>query len=275
MKNRFLPMLLAAALLLALCACTPNESVAPPVTPSASATPTPETTGTPLFIPPVFIPQLSEEVYTGDDPRLNTAFPGISVTFSLSMPLIENAAGNSAWEWMNEQFDGLRGEWLWKGLEYIGTPGLLPGGDYRIESSYWVARNDTIVSIRYQRTERLGVVPPAETVMTRTNDTTTGEPLLLDDFFRIADQENDRPLTRRLAEEVAALKVGPYEQETLESLLSYWDFYFTEETLVLCFPIWAGDATSPTSTLELPIPLDNLADIANERMPQRAAREFV
>lgn len=46
MKNRFLPVLLSAALLSALCACTPTERMAPPVTPSASPMPTVE--GTPL-----------------------------------------------------------------------------------------------------------------------------------------------------------------------------------------------------------------------------------
>ena len=38
-------------------------------------------------------------------------------------------------------------------------------------------------------------------------------------------------------------------------------FYLTETDLVLLFPIWEGEATSPSSTLERPVPLTQLKEI--------------
>lgn len=76
MKNRFLPVLLAAALLLALCACTPKESVAPPVTPSASPTTTVEVT--PAFTPavldgdyPEYLPEQAQNAIDEDIANLS------------------------------------------------------------------------------------------------------------------------------------------------------------------------------------------------------------
>lgn len=277
MGKKALPALLAAGLLFALAAYGPEGADTPPaITPSAEPTvtviPEPTPAESPAPTAPIFAPQRTEKIYTGEDPRLNSVYPGISITFSLSMPHIENAAGNPAWELMNSQFSDLGAEWLRKGLEYIGTPDLKPEGDYQVESLYTIERIGEVVSIRYLRTERLAAESPSKTVMAGTYDMGTGEPLFLGDFFSITDQENGRALPRRLAEEAASLKLGPYSQEILETLLDdYSHFYFTSDALVLLFPIWEGGGGPATSTLELSIPLSRLEDIRGERMPPSQA----
>lgn len=70
-----------------------------------------------------------------------------------------------------------------------------------------------------------------------------------------------------LLDALDGLEDGPYGRAYFES---YWDvnaFYLTEDHLVLLFPVYADGATSPTATLERPIPLGSPPGAAQQRLP--------
>ena len=52
-----------------------------------------------------------------------------------------------------------------------------------------------------------------------------------------------------------------FDRAYYEDFLTVDGFYLTETDLVLLFPIWEGEATSPSSTLERPVPLTQLKEI--------------
>ena len=71
-----------------------------------------------------------------------------------------------------------------------------------------------------------------------------------------------------LLDALDGLEDGPYGRAYFES---YWDvnaFYLTEDHLVLLFPVYEDGATSPTATLERPIPLVRLRGLLSSAFPE-------
>ena len=157
----------------------------------------------------------------------------------------------------NEAFAAQGEAWLQQGREYWGVPGLEPGGDYAVESGFTVQRCDNLLSLRYERREQLAG-EPAVTVSGALYDLETGSALTLEDLFQVPVEEF-RPALLDLLEEAS----GPdgsgrtYDAETFTTD----GFYLTETDLVLLFPVWEGEAVSPTATLERPISLEALRDL--------------
>ena len=243
MKKRLLSGLSALTLAALLAACAP-EAPAP-----SETTPPPEAEPSPVWGEQVFERDYAVEESTANVPE------GVGVSLRFVMPYIENAGENPVWQQLNESFAGQGNEWLQKGREYLGAPGLEPGGDYSVESVYTIQRCDRYLSIRYQRTEALAG-EPAVTTSGATFDLTTGQV-----FYSL------EPLFQDVLEEGILLDAvdipahSPYDRAYYEGYFSFRDFYLTGEHLVLLFPVYADGATSPTATLERPIPLSQLQEL--------------
>ena len=162
MKKRLLSGLAALTLAALLAACA-AEAPAP-----SETTPPPEAEPSPVWGEQVFERDYAVEESTANVPE------GVVVSLRFVMPYIENAGENPVWQQLNESFAGQGNEWLQKGREYLGAPGLEPGGDYSVESVYTIQRCDRYLSIRYQRTEALAG-EPAVTTSGATFDLTTGQ----------------------------------------------------------------------------------------------------
>ena len=241
MKKRLLTGLSALTLAALLAACAAETP--------AQTTPPPEAEPSPVWGEQVF-----ERDYAGEESTANVP-EGVVVSLRFVMPYIENAGENPVWQQLNESFAGQGNEWLQKGREYLGAPGLEPGGDYSVESVYTIQRCDRYLSIRYQRTEALAG-EPAVTTSGATFDLTTGQV-----FYSL------EPLFQDVLEEGILLDAvdipahSPYDRAYYEGYFSFRDFYLTGEHLVLLFPVYADGATSPTATLERPIPLSQLQEL--------------
>ena len=241
MKKRLLSGLAALTLAALLAACAPEAL--------SETTPPPEAEPSPVWGEQVF-----ERDYAGEESTANVP-EGVVVSLRFVMPYIENAGENPVWQQLNESFAGQGNEWLQKGREYLGAPGLEPGGDYSVESVYTIQRCDRYLSIRYQRTEALAG-EPAVTTSGATFDLTTGQV-----FYSL------EPLFQDVLEEGILLDAvdipahSPYDRAYYEGYFSFRDFYLTGEHLVLLFPVYADGATSPTATLERPIPLSQLQEL--------------
>lgn len=241
MKKRLLSGLAALTLAALLAACAPEAP--------SETTPPPEAEPSPVWGEQVF-----ERDYAGEESTANVP-EGVVVSLRFVMPYIENAGENPVWQQLNESFVGQGNEWLQKGREYLGAPGLEPGGDYSVESVYTIQRCDRYLSIRYQRTEALAG-EPAVTTSGATFDLTTGQV-----FYSL------EPLFQDVLEEGILLDAvdipahSPYDRAYYEGYFSFRDFYLTGEHLVLLFPVYADGATSPTATLERPIPLSQLQEL--------------
>lgn len=243
MKKRLLSGLSALTLAALLAACAPEAPAPSETTPPPEAEPS-----------PVWGEQVFERDYAGEESTANVP-EGVGVSLRFVMPYIENAGENPVWQQLNESFAGQGNEWLQKGREYLGAPGLEPGGDYSVESVYTIQRCDRYLSIRYQRTEALAG-EPAVTTSGATFDLTTGQV-----FYSL------EPLFQDVLEEGILLDAvdipahSPYDRAYYEGYFSFRDFYLTGEHLVLLFPVYADGATSPTATLERPIPLSQLQEL--------------
>lgn len=243
MKKRLLSGLAALTLAALLAACAPEAPAPSETTPPLEAEPS-----------PVWGEQVFERDYAGEESTANVP-EGVVVSLRFVMPYIENAGENPVWQQLNESFAGQGNEWLQKGREYLGAPGLEPGGDYSVESVYTIQRCDRYLSIRYQRTEALAG-EPAVTTSGATFDLTTGQV-----FYSL------EPLFQDVLEEGILLDAvdipahSPYDRAYYEGYFSFRDFYLTGEHLVLLFPVYADGATSPTATLERPIPLSQLQEL--------------
>ena len=241
MKKRLLSGLAALTLAALLAACAPEAP--------SETTPPPEAEPSPVWGEQVF-----ERDYAGEESTANVP-EGVVVSLRFVMPYIENAGENPVWQQLNESFAGQGNEWLQKGREYLGAPGLEPGGDYSVESVYTIQRCDRYLSIRYQRTEALAG-EPAVTTSGATFDLTTGQV-----FYSL------EPLFQDVLEEGILLDAvdipahSPYDRAYYEGYFSFRDFYLTGEHLALLFPVYADGATSPTATLERPIPLSQLQEL--------------
>ena len=241
MKKRLLTGLSALTLAALLAACAAETP--------AQTTPPPEAEPSPVWGEQVFERDYAVEESTANVPE------GVVVSLRFVMPYIENAGENPVWQQLNESFAGQGNEWLQKGREYLGAPGLEPGGDYSVESVYTIQRCDRYLSIRYQRTEALAG-EPAVTTSSATFDLTTGQV-----FYSL------EPLFQDVLEEGILLDAvdipahSPYDRAYYEGYFSFRDFYLTGEHLVLLFPVYADGATSPTATLERPIPLSQLQEL--------------
>ena len=243
MKKRLLSGLAALTLAALLAACAPEAPAPSETTPPPEAEPS-----------PVWGEQVFERDYAGEESTANVP-EGVVVSLRFVMPYIENAGENPVWQQLNESFAGQGNEWLQKGREYLGAPGLEPGGDYSVESVYTIQRCDRYLSIRYQRTEALAG-EPAVTTSGATFDLTTGQV-----FYSL------EPLFQDVLEEGILLDAvdipahSPYDRAYYEGYFSFRDFYLTGEHLVLLFPVYADGATSPTATLERPSPLSQLQEL--------------
>ena len=243
MKKRLLSGLAALTLAALLAACAPEAPAPSETTPPPEAEPS-----------PVWGEQVFERDYAGEESTANVP-EGVVVSLRFVMPYIENAGENPVWQQLNESFAGQGNEWLQKGREYLGAPGLEPGGDYSVESVYTIQRCDRYLSIRYQRTEALAG-EPAVTTSGATFDLTTGQV-----FYSL------EPLFQDVLEEGILLDAvdipahSPYGRAYYEGYFSFTDFYLTGNHLVLLFPVYADGATSPTATLERPIPLSQLQEL--------------
>ena len=243
MKKRLLSGLAALTLAALLAACAPEAPAPSETTPPPEAEPS-----------PVWGEQVFERDYAGEESTANVP-EGVVVSLRFVMPYIENAGENPVWQQLTESFAGQGNEWLQKGREYLGAPGLEPGGDYSVESVYTIQRCDRYLSIRYQRTEALAG-EPAVTTSGATFDLTTGQV-----FYSL------EPLFQDVLEEGILLDAvdipahSPYDRAYYEGYFSFRDFYLTGEHLVLLFPVYADGATSPTATLERPIPLSQLQEL--------------
>ena len=243
MKKRLLSGLAALTLAALLAACAPEAPAPSETTPPPEAEPS-----------PVWGEQVFERDYAGEESTANVP-EGVVVSLRFVMPYIENAGENPVWQQLNESLAGQGNEWLQKGREYLGAPGLEPGGDYSVESVYTIQRCDRYLSIRYQRTEALAG-EPAVTTSGATFDLTTGQV-----FYSL------EPLFQDVLEEGILLDAvdipahSPYDRAYYEGYFSFRDFYLTGEHLVLLFPVYADGATSPTATLERPIPLSQLQEL--------------
>ena len=238
--KRYLPLCLLLTLCLTACApqAAPAETTAPP--PEAE-------------LSPVWGEQVFQQDYTGEGSGTDTP-EGATMSLRFVLPYIENAGENPAWERLNEHFASRGDQWLQKGREYWGTPGLEPGGHYSVESVYTIQRCDRYLSVRYQRTEALAGAP-AVTVSGELFDLTIGDALLSLDTLLTVPAEEGRDA---LLDALDRLDDDPYGRDDYEGYFSFTAFYLTEEELVLLFPVYADGATSPTSTLERPIPLNQL-----------------
>lgn len=132
-----------------------------------------------------------------------------------------------------------------------------------MESVYTIQRCDRFLSVRYQRTEALAG-EPAGTVSGSLLDLSTGKALTLDSLLRVPAEKG----MDALLDALDGLEDGPYGRAYFES---YWDvnaFYLTEDHLVLLFPVYEDGATSPTATLERPIPLVRLRGLLSSAFPE-------
>lgn len=241
MERYLIPALL---LVLSLTACAPQAAPAKTTAPPPEAEPS-----------PVWGEQVFQQDYAGEGSSADTP-EGTTISLRFVLPHIENAGEDPAWERLNEHFASRGEEWLQKGQEYWGTPGLEPSGHYSVESVYAIQRCDRYLSVRYQRTEALAG-DPAVTVSGELFDLTTGDALTLEDLLAVPAEEGRDALLDALD----GLADDPYGRGYYEGYFSFTDLYLTEEELVLLFPVYADGATSPTSTLERPIPLNQLREL--------------
>lgn len=236
-RNAFPALLLA----IVLCGCTAQMPAETQTTPQAAE-------HFPVWGERVFQQDCDGEGAGTDTPE------GATLSLRFVLPYIKNAGEIPAWERLNEHFASRGDEWLQKGREYWGTPGLEPGGHYSVESVYTIQRCDHYLSVRYQRTEALAG-EPAVTVSGELFDLTTGDALISLDSLLAVPAEEGRDA---LLDALDGLEGDPYDREYYEGYFSFTAFYLTEEELVLLFPVYADGATLPTSTLERPIPLGQL-----------------
>lgn len=211
---------------------------------------------------PIWGEQVFQRDYAGEESHADTP-EGVTVSLRFVMPRIENAGDNAVWQHLNDEFAAQGEEWLQKGREYWGTPGLEPGGDYAVESAYTVQQCGGLLSLRYERTERLAGAP-AVTVSGATFDLETGDAISMEALFRVPVEEFRPVLLDELGGEESyrhGFDRYGFDRAHYEDFLTVDGFYLTETDLILLFPIWEGEATSPSSTLERPVPLTQLKEI--------------
>lgn len=248
------PNVIFSALLLPLllCACS-GTGAAPSPSPIITSAPEPSPSA---FAEPVWESRIYTLDYAGEDSSPETGTPsGVVVSLRFEVPQIKNTAKNPAWIAINRSLDAQGQEWLRKGREYWGTPGLVPEGHYSVESASDITRCDKFLSIRCQRTVRLTRAEPPVTLEAVSYRMDTGASLSLGDLFTLSPDA----VSSRLMDELKPM--GDYDRDYCSEYFNFNAFYLTSDDLVLFFPVYEEGETSPVSSLECPIPLSNLSDI--------------
>lgn len=181
------------------------------------------------------------------------------VSLSFSMPEIKNAKGNPAWEYLNSLFAEQADQWIDKGSEYLYTPGLESRNSYSVKVTHSIQRCDKLLSIRYQRIERLKG-RPAVTYSGAVYNMSKGEQISMEQLFSVPPEE----YRSQLLDEVEMLDPDTYSRADYEGYFDENHFYLTDNALVLLFPIYSKGCSSPLSTLELAVPLAHLEEISSD-----------
>lgn len=255
-------LLLAAALVLTLAACTPAETgESPAANPSPTPVPTetqPEETA-PLEL--VWTDQTFAKDFTADD---GTVVMSVEYVF----PDIENADAVPAWQKIRDYYSA-------EGMAYLNDASELAGyaaGDYEVAQamgedflpygesmSYRIAlQTENLVSIvrSYYANSVTGAAHPSNFQFSETFDLTTGEKLSLGDCFTDPDAGRTRVL------DLLAEKGGDagYSREALEAELNDAYFYFNDEGMVIYYQ---PDTLAPYAAglLEFTLPYADLQDL--------------
>lgn len=252
------PLLLTAALVLTLAACTPAE-------PQASPSPTPVPTATqpeetaPLEL--VWKDQTFAKDFTADD---GTVVMSVDYVF----PDIENADAVPAWQKIRDYYST-------EGMAYLSDASELAGyaaGDYEVaqamgedflpygESMNYriVLQTEDLVSIvrSYYANSVTGAAHPSNFQFSENFDLTTGEKLSLGDCFTDPDAGRVRVLD--LLEQKGA--DAGYSRAVLEAELNDTYFYLSDQGLVIYYQ---PDTLAPYAAglLEFTLPYADLQDL--------------
>lgn len=263
MKQRLIPFLFGAVLLLSSCADkTPAPSPISTPTPSAPASAAPSPTPV-LSGSPVWGEQVSDCQRTSDDGV-------VLVRGDFTLPLIENAAGISAYEAINDWYldlsAGLRSDTL--GNESLAADDYAiskatgdPFGGYSDEETFEIKyETPRFVNILRTHYGYSGGAYPTLLYLSDRFDLQTGSVLLFEDFFTDPDAAKDVILTEIIRQAAEREETAMFTAKDLYDVFRREDFYLTGGGLVFFYqPSSIGPHAA--DAYEFTIPLSLLGEL--------------